>query len=281
MIVCAREWLEAVTSDPGNEMEEKRASFPDLVAPRRVFKRKKRSPWLLAVKIGLPLIAVASVAYIVIWSRVQLTNHTVNPVQATSDAAKPTSDVTVNKVKYDGVDSKNRPFSITAEAATQPDNTAAQSANVAVPAGAPAQTGQQTAQQSAANPPKPDSVINLKQIIADMTMTDGAWVALTADSGVYDRDQSTVDLSGNVTLFHDTGLQFETDAAKVDLKNDTAQGDAPVEGQNPNGTLAAEGFRVLNDGKTVLFLGRSYMKIFPKSKSTNPGSTGATEGTAQ
>src|SRR5581483_8615207 len=214
-------------------------------------------------------------AYIVIWSRFQLHNLSVNPVQVTSDAAKPTSDVTVNKVKYDGVDSKNRPFSITDEAATQPDNTPAQNPNAAVPPGAPTQNTQQTV-PAGANAPKPDSIINLKQIIADMTMTDGAWVALTADTGVYDRDQSTVDLSGNVTLFHDTGLQFQTDAAKVDLKNDTAQGDAPVEGQNPDGTLVAEGFRVLNDGKTVIFLGRSYMKIFPKSKSTNQGA-GATQ----
>jgi len=265
-----------MTSDPGNEMEEPRTSFPDLVAPRRLFKRKKRGPWLLVVKIGLPAIAVICVAYIVIWSRVQVRNTTINPVEATSDAAKPTSDVTGNKVKYAGVDAKNRPFSITAEAATQPDNTPASNVNTKVPAGTP-QNAQQIAQPVAA--PKADSIINLKQIIADMTMTDGAWVALTADSGVYDRDQSTVDLSGNVTLFHDTGLQFQTDAAKVDLKNDTAQGDAPVEGQNPDGTLVAEGFRVLNDGKTVIFLGRSYMKIFPKSKTTNQAA--ATEGTAQ
>lgn len=246
------------------ESSEKRREFPDLVAPRRLFKRKKRSPWLLALKIGLPLIAIVCVAYIVIWSRVQLPNITINPVEATSQAAKPTSDVTVNKVKYDGVDAKNRPFSITAEAATQPDSTPATDPNAMVPPGTPQNS--QPAQPAA---PKTDSLINLKQIIADMTMTDGAWVALTADAGVYDRDQSTVDLSGNVTLFHDTGLQFQTDAAKVDLKNDTAQGDAPVEGQNPDGTLAAEGFRVLNDGKTVLFLGRSYMKIYPKSKGTS------------
>jgi lipopolysaccharide export system protein LptC len=258
-----------VTSDSRNEMEAKRSGLPDLVAPRRLFRRKKRSNWLLALKIGLPLIAVICVAYIVIWSRIQLPNITINPVQATSDAAKPSSDVTVAKVKYDGVDAKNRPFSITAEAATQPDNKPAADPNATLPPGAP----DPNAQQPQAAAPKPDSIINLKQIIADMTMTDGAWVAVTADSGVYDRDASTVDLSGNVTLFHDTGLQFETDAAKVDLKNDTAQGDQPVEGQNPDGTLAAEGFQVLNGGRTIVFLGRSYMKIYPKSKASAAGTT--------
>jgi lipopolysaccharide export system protein LptC len=256
-----------VTSDPGNEADGgtgTRSGFPDLTAPRRLFKRKKRSNLLLALKIGLPLIAVLCAAYIVIWSRIQLPNITINPIEATSDAAKPTSDVKVSRVKYDGVDSKNRPFSITAEAATQPDNHPSQPADASPaplpPATAPAAA---TAQPAA---PKPDSVINLNQVIADMTLTDGAWVALTADTGVYDRNSATVDLNGNVTLFHDTGLQFQTDAATVDLKNDTAEGDQPVEGQRPDGELAAQGFEVLDDGRTVIFTGRAYLKLYPKSK---------------
>jgi len=276
-----------VTSERENEeATEKRPGFPDLVAPRRLFKRKKRSSLLLVLKIGLPLIAVICVAYIVIWSRVQLVNNTIRPTEVLPpgpSTPSPTTEVTVNKVKYDGVDAKNRPFSITAEAATQPDNTLPPDPNATVPAGTPQNT--QPTQPAA---PKPDSLINLKQILADMTMADGAWVAIQADSGVYDRDASTVDLKGNVTLFHDSGLQFQTDAAKVDLNNDTAQGDQPVEGQNPNGTLAAEGFQVLNDGRTVLFLGRSYMKIYPKSHGnsgtpagTTPGTTTGTAGGSQ
>ena len=268
-----------MASDRDNDMEAgagKRPGFPDLTAPRRMFKRKKRSHWLLALKIGLPLVAVACVAYIVIWSRVLIHDQTINPVEATSDAAKPTTDVTVSRVKYDGVDSKNRPFSITAEVATQPDNSTANPAPANAPPPAAAIQNQQQTQPAA---PKTDSTINMKQVIADMTMTDGAWVAVTADTGVYNRDTNTVDLSGNVTLFHDTGLQFQTDAAKVDLKNDTAQGDQPVEGQNPDGTLAAQGFQVLNDGRTVLFMGRSYMKIYPKSNATTEGTTG--QGTTQ
>jgi lipopolysaccharide export system protein LptC len=233
----------------------------DLVAPRRIFKRKKRGGLLLALKIGLPLIAVACVAYIVIWSRIQLPNITINPKDATEGAAKPTTDVTVAKVKYDGVDAKNRPFSITADTATQPDNAKASNSVAPTPA-----AGSQDQVAAAA---KTDSVINLTKPLADMTLQDGAWVAVQADSGVYNRDRSTVDLSGNVELFHDTGLQFDTDAATIDLKNNTAAGNQPVEGQNADGTLTAEGFQVLNDGRLVIFTGRAYMKIFPKSNGSS------------
>jgi lipopolysaccharide export system protein LptC len=263
-----------VANDQDSETEEtagRRSDFADL-APRRMFKRKKRGGLLLALKIGLPLIAVVCIGYIVIWSRVQLPNITINPIEATSDAAKPTSDVKVAKVKYDGVDSKNRPFSITADSATQPDNTPAPDPNATLPADpAAAPKDQQQGQPAGV---KPDSVVNLTKPLADMTLMDGAWVAVQADSGVYDRDSGTVHLNGNVELFHDTGLQFQTDAATVDLRNDTAQGDQPVEGQRPDGTLAAEGFQVLNDGRTVIFTGRAYMKIFPKSGSSTAGSGG-------
>ena len=94
---------------------------------------------------------------------------------------------------------------------------------------------------------------------------------MTADDGVFHRDAGTVDLSGNVTLFHDTGLSFETDAATVDLKNDWARGDQPVEGQNADGQLAAQGFEIKDDGNTILFTGRSYLKLFAK-KSDGGGS---------
>jgi lipopolysaccharide export system protein LptC len=251
--------------------ESAKGSDLDLVAPRRIFKRKKRSGLLLVLKIGLPLVAVICVAYIVIWSRFQLPNITINPVQATSNAAKPSTDVTVNRVKYDGVDVRNRPFTITADSATQPDNTPVKDAGAPVPAD-PAVASQPQSQIPAT--PKTDSVINLTKPEADMTMQDGAWVDVKADSGVYNRDLGTVDLNGNVQLFHDTGLQFETDAATVDLKNNTAQGDQPVEGQNADGTLAAEGFQVLNDGRMVIFTGRAYMKIFPKSQGSSQGTSG-------
>jgi len=239
-----------------------RNPLPDLVAPRRVFKRKRNKGLILALKIVLPLIAVGCVAYIVIWSR----DVKIVPIEVVADAKQQSAtDVMVQQVKYDGVDANNRPFSITAESATQPHAEQPVSAPVATTdedgnplkktAAAPAQPSGDT---------KADSVINLKQLVADMTLTNGAWVAVTADDGIYHRDAGTVDLSGNVTLFHDTGLQFETDAATVDLKNDTARGDQPVEGQNADGLLAAQGFEVRNDGQTVVFTGRAYMKLFPK-----------------
>jgi lipopolysaccharide export system protein LptC len=242
--------------------------MPDLVAPRRVFKRKRNKGLITALKIMLPLIALSCVGYIVYWSRqVQV----ITPIDMVTDkngaAPSSTSDLKVQKVQYNGVDASNRPYSITAESASQ-----AQKPEPAPAAADPGGEGKPAAaaQTAAEAEAKADSV-NLQKLIADMTMKDGAWVAVTADDGVFHRDAGTVDLSGNVTLFHDTGLSFETDAATVDLKNDWARGDQPVEGQNADGQLAAQGFEIKDDGKTILFTGRSYLKLFPK-KSDGGGS---------
>ncbi len=43
--------------------------IPELAAPRRVFKRKRRNGLILTLKILLPLIAVSCIGYIVYWSR--------------------------------------------------------------------------------------------------------------------------------------------------------------------------------------------------------------------
>jgi lipopolysaccharide export system protein LptC len=284
-----------------------RALASDLTAPRRIFRRKKRPGLVLGLKIALPLIAVAGIAFVVIWSQHVLRNTRITP-DLVQDVSKQGAAVNVTRVKFDGVDAKNRPYTITAESANQPqaagqDNTpgnslgnsmssslgeAADGAAVAkttgaktASAGQPAPAAGQATQAAAA--PDPSNIINLKQLIADMTLVNGAWVAVTADNGIYHRDTGTVDLSGNVTLFHDTGLSFETDAATVDMRNDTASGDQPIEGQRPDGELAAQGFEVLNDGQTVVFKGRAYLKLYPKSGTTGSSATesGATDsGTA-
>ena len=255
----APEW--DLPADEGAQAARRRPS-PDLVAPRRIFKRRRNKGLILTLKIVLPLIAVGCVAYIVIWSRQVPIVHPIDVV-GTVDKQKAT-DVTVKQVQYNGIDAHNRPFSITADTAVQPESQAPDDAN----ASQPAQAG------------SADDVINLTRPIADMTMSDGAWVAVTADDGVYHRDTGTVDLSGNVTLFHDTGLSFQTDAATVDLKNDTARGDQPVEGQNPDGQIASQGFEVLDEGQTVNFTGRAYLKLYPKTKASD-GSAGESTGGAQ
>ncbi|HKP25089.1 MAG TPA: LPS export ABC transporter periplasmic protein LptC [Dongiaceae bacterium] len=152
---------------------------------------------------------------------------------------KATADAVASDVKYDDRDDLGRRFSITADSASPIEGD--------------------------------DRHIFLKKPLADITMSGGTYVALAANESILDRDAGLLSLSGDVTLFHDTGLSFQTDSATVDLVAKTAEGNDVIEGQSGDGELVSQGFRVRNDGDTIEFTGKSYMKIYPKQNNQEGG----------
>lgn len=124
--------------------------------------------------------------------------------------------------RYDSVDRDGRPFTVTADSATQ----------------------QGTAE-----------VLDLARPRADL-FTSGGWLLLEAEAGRYDRQAERLDLSGGVTLWEDGGTTLSTERATILTGQGTAEGDRPVAAQGPFGTLDAEGgFRVTGRGEVVRFLG--------------------------
>jgi lipopolysaccharide export system protein LptC len=209
------------------------------IAPRREpgqpqIRKARRGRSVRLLKVALPLVVLVTLGYVGYWwlqSRGTVVDASfLEKVGSNNEKAE----VTVSDVKYDGKDDKGRPFSITAESASHADGD--------------------------------DRHISLKKPLADITMSSGAYVALTANDGLLDRDADIITLSGDVTLFHDNGLSFQTDSATIDLNAKTAEGDDVVEGQNSDGELVSQGFRVLDDGDTIEFKGKAYMKIYPKKK---------------
>lgn len=210
------------------------------IAPRREpgqapFRpRRRRGGSVKVLKVLLPLVMVVTLGYLFYWW-LESRGSVVDAPQVLQGVTQDTkAEVTVNDVTYDGKDDKGRPYSITADSMSHADGD--------------------------------DRHISLKKPLADIVMSSGAYVALTANDGVLDRDTDVVTLNGDVTLFHDNGLSFQTDSATIHLKDKTAEGDDPVEGQNGDGELTSQGFRVLDDGDTILFTGKAYMKIYPKQK---------------
>ena len=75
------------------------------------------------------------------------------------------------------------------------------------------------------------SKIELDSPQADITLQDGSWITVTANSGRFDRAAEQLSLDGDVNLFHDDGMEMRTELARVDLQESLAWGDQPVEGQ--------------------------------------------------
>jgi len=140
----------------------------------------------------------------------------------------------MSNAHFEGVDDQKRPFSVSAEKATQVDNSS--------------------------------DVIDLTALQADMTMKDGAWLSMTADSGRLQRAKKLLDLTGQVNLFHDQGYELHTHDVHIDLAMDSAVGNQAVAGQGPSGELTAEGIEVFDSGQRVIFLGRTHMLFYSDSQ---------------
>ncbi len=239
-------------ANPSDNLPDPPVSTPDAapglggmrrLAPRRdaaSIRKVRRGKSVRLLKVALPLVVFVTLGYVGYWwlqSRGTIVDPTL--LQGVPTDAKKKAEVTVQDVKYDGKDDKGRPFSITAVSASHVDGD--------------------------------DRHISLKKPLADITMSSGAYVALTANDGLLDRDADIITLNGDVTLFHDNGLSFQTDSATINLKEKTAEGSDVVEGQNGDGELISQGFRVLDDGDTIEFTGKAYMKIYPKKDKEGQG----------
>jgi lipopolysaccharide export system protein LptC len=119
----------------------------------------------------------------------------------------------MNKPHYQGLDKENEPYTVNATTATQKDA----------------------------------NTVDMDTVTADMIKKGGRWLGLNSDKGELNTQTKQMLLNGHVTLFTDGGYEFRSDHAHVDIQQGNADGDSPVEGQGPPGTLTANSFT--SDGK--------------------------------
>ncbi len=199
---------------------------------RRLTARTVHSLLVGVLKVMLPALAVGLVLMLVVWSQISPNDDHIR-IGLTELAPEDIDSVNVVNARYEGMDKKHRPFTVTAVRATQVD--------------------------------RKSDILDLTGPKADMTTESGAWLAVSADTGRYARKADVLDLKGSVSLFHDRGFEFHARSVRVNLKESTAVSDEPVEGQGPNGQLTAQGFEVSRGGDRILFTGRSKLVIFPDS----------------
>lgn len=215
--------------------------------PHRRTRRARRSPaagysrFVGIAKLLLLTLATGLIVLLVVWSRVNM-DETRLRIGVTEFAPEDVDSLNMVNPRFEGIDDKNRPFSITAELASQAD--------------------------------EQGRIIALTEPRADVTLTDGAWIALIADAGRYDRDAERLELSGSVSLFHDRGFELHTSRAQIDLAEGVASGDAGVRGHGPAGELMAEGFRVTDEGDRLILTGQSRIVLYPDDTDRGGGGTG-------
>lgn len=183
------------------------------------------------MKLVLPLSAAALVATVIAWPD---SYHPDDGIQISLadltvlESGKPG----MERVRYVGTDDNNRPYLITAGSVRE---------------------------EGADN-----DHFFLHELQADITLEGGAWVTLMATTGTYRRDMRTLGLAGAVNIFSDNGLELHTASALVDLAGGFAEGDDPVQGQGPFGTLNANRFRLTDRGQRIVFEGNVRLVVDPR-----------------
>ncbi|MFM8988603.1 MAG: LPS export ABC transporter periplasmic protein LptC [Alphaproteobacteria bacterium] len=198
------------------------------IAPRH---SALRSPVVVSLKILLPAAAVALVMLVLMWSRFSPDDQRFSIPKV---VVKPEDleNLKMEAPRYVGIDAQNQPFTVTARLATQ----------------------------GASGSP----LTELEEPKGDILLSAGSWIAVEARQGVYDKSAETLDLSGDVSVFHDRGYQLRTERARVFLSPGEAEGDAPVHGQGPDTELRGAGFRLEAKGARILLLGESRIVFFPQ-----------------
>lgn len=96
---------------------------------------------------------------------------------------------------------------------------------------------------------------------AEITLENGEWVMVTADSGRFHMPSQTLELVGSVRLYHDQGYTLETAKANVDLDRGLVSGRSSVSGHGPAGAIEGTGFLINNKDNSVFVRGPASMLL--------------------
>lgn len=183
-------------------------------------------------KIFLPIAVVLLIALLVAWPNFD--DREPGFTLSYSDISNYDDRVRMVRPRYTGMDSQNRPFVVTADAATQTD-------------------------------PDADEV-TLQGLTADITLIDGNWLSMTATTAIFRPRDETLNASEGVSLHTNLGYELHTGAAFVDLRASRAHSDQAVKIQGPMGLFEADGFSADLEKQTISLEGHVKATIYPRPR---------------
>jgi lipopolysaccharide export system protein LptC len=189
------------------------------------------SRFVSLMKFILPAGAAALLLLVVAWPRLQAAFDRLRLTFTRLDLSE-ARDLRMVNARFSGIDKQHRPYVLTADVARQmPDR---------------------------------NDIMALEGPKGDITLQSGAWLAVTAFTGVYLPQGQLLDLFGDVKVFHDRGYDLTTDTAHVNMTAGTVEGDDAVQGQGVFGDVTSQGFRLLDHGQTIIFTGKAKLHLAPR-----------------
>jgi len=110
----------------------------------------------------------------------------------------------------------------------------------------------------------PDHV-ELRVLRAKVMMEDRTNVTLDARTGFFDSKQQLLELKKDIFLQSSTGYEAKLSQALVDMNKGTVTSNEHVDVKLLNGTLVADGLKIINSGEIVRFEGNVVMNLVMES----------------
>lgn len=187
---------------------------------RRVRVNRRYSVVVRSLRLVLPLAALAIVAIVMAWPKM---DSTVAPVRKEDIIPQETGRNELINPRFESASKDMQPYIITATRAEQAmDN---------------------------------QKLVLLESPVANVTLAPGSILDAESINGIYDQGNETLILDGSVVLRHSNGYTLETPYLNVNLKGQTADTEQKVNVFGPDATL--EGAGMVADGVrgTLVFTG--------------------------
>jgi lipopolysaccharide export system protein LptC len=195
---------------------------------------RARSHAVRLLRVVLPLAAIGLLGVVAFWPQIGTDVPPPPPVVARPEGPEMTDP------RFFGTDRQDRPFTITANRASQ--------------SGADA-----------------GSPVDLDAPDAQIKLGDGSTVRVTARTGRFDQPNQRLRLDGDVEVVQDRGYDMRGQELQVELESGDLRSDRPVAGKGPNGEVAGQGLQITDQGRKIVFTGRSRLLLHP-----DRGMTGGT-----
>lgn len=177
------------------------------------------------MRLILPILAVAVVAVLLIWSGDQ-DSIIVEEQQAEEQQYERYQTVQQNELlnpRFESVDGNNNPYTVTADRALQKENN--------------------------------ENVVILEKPRANIQLNAESWLSIQANYGEYEQELQNIKLEDDVRLFHDSGHQIFAMDFMFEKASNRGWTKQPIHGSGPDGSIRATGVNIDQNDKQILFNG--------------------------
>ena len=105
-----------------------------------------------------------------------------------------------------------------------------------------------------------DNIFNLDKPNGEIE-TNSEKFYIFGNKGVYDNNNQTLMINGDVEFTNKNSIKFETSVAEFDFRKQILTGNESVIGRKNDSIIKSEGFKIINKENKVIFFGKSYLTL--------------------